>query len=44
MRGQLVGFWWVGEGRELLVFVTTKTQKQKQENPWLSGMFCWCVQ
>jgi len=31
MRGQLAGLWWVGAGRELLVLVTAKTQKQKPE-------------
>ena len=39
--GQLAGLWWVGAGRELLVLVTAKTRKQKPENPWLSGVFCW---
>jgi len=44
MRGQLAGLWWVGAGRELMVLVTAKTRKQKPENPWLSGIFCWYVQ
>jgi len=32
MRGQLAGLWRAGAGRELLVLVTAKTQKQKPEN------------
>jgi len=31
MWGQLAGLWRVGAGRELLVLVTAKTQKQKPE-------------
>jgi len=44
VRGQLAGLWWVGAGRELLVLVTAKNQKQKPENPRLSGICCLYVQ
>jgi len=30
-------------GREFLVRITTATQKQKPENPRLSGIFCLCM-
>jgi len=44
MRGQVAGLLWVGSGRELLVLVTAKTQKQKPESPRLSGICCLYVQ